>query len=397
MKILQIAPPWIDTPPQDYGGTEWVIANLTKGLTELGHDVTVFATKNSKVSGQLRSVFERGLTLEGIDWKAGLPPLYHYHQAFRLAFQFDVVHAHLSSGTDLVTLPFLADLTEQGIPNILTIHGHAPYDKYSKMDSKFLSTYGPSITAVNISQFMSLKTPKDFWNGGTVYNSLDLSSYKFSSKGGNYFTWIGKIIPKKGLLEAIKIAKEAQEQLIFAGIVDPYREESVKYFEQDIKPLIDNKQIKYLGPADLKLKNKLLTSAKAFLNPLNWEEPFGMVMVESLACGTPVITFDKGAASEIVKDCLNGFVVKNAKEMLKAIKQVDKIKRKDCRKSVEQNFTPKVAALNYLGIYRKEIQKHLQEDRALFDKLGSSFDNPFKDEYGSAIAHSLSIFPKKES
>lgn len=397
MKILQIAPPWIEIPPKDYGGTEWVIYNLAKGLTELGHDVTVFAAKNSKVLGKLKYVFEKNLLSKKIDWKYVLPTLFHFHQATRQAYQYDVIHAHLSSSADMAILPFLSDLTEEGVPNILTVHGHSPFDKYSNSDPYYIKNYGSSITAVGISEFMHSKMPKEFWDGGFVHNSLDLSSYKFNPKGGKYFTWVGKIMPKKGTAEAIKIAKKLGEQLIFAGIVDPYKEESVKYFENEVKPLIDGNQIKYLGPGDLKLKNELLGGARGFINPIDWEEPFGMVLVESLACGTPVISYDKGAVSEIIKDCVNGFLVNNKSEMLKAVKQMGKIKRKDCRKSAEENFSPKAASLKYLEIYRKEIVKHqLENEGSLFPPAGKNIYD--SEEYAPSIAHNISIFSsKKES
>ena len=139
-------------------------------------------------------------------------------------------------------------------------------------------------------------------HGGVIYNSLDISKIKFSAKGGKFLTWLGKIVPYKGILEVIKVAKMAKKQLVFAGIVDKLNSISVNYFEKKIKPLIDGKQIIYLGPADLKLKNKLLGNAEAFINPIKWDEPFGMVMIEAMACGTPVISFKRGSAPEVIND-----------------------------------------------------------------------------------------------
>lgn len=355
MKILQIAPAWVDTPPQDYGGTEWVIANLITGLSQLGHNVTLFATKNSKTKGNLKYVFKKSFLDQGIIWNAALPPFIHYHEAFKDAKEYDFVHAHLSSETDMVILPFLADLTERGISNLMTIHSRWPFDNYSRMDKIFLKLYANKILAVNISKSMHKTLPKQFRDGGFVYNSLDISKMKFSPKGGKYLTWLGKMIPEKGIAEAIKIAKIAGEQFIFAGVIDEYREKSNHYFYSKVKPLIDGSQIQYLGRADLKLKNKLLGGAKAFLNPLNWEEPFGMVIVESMAVGTPVISFDRGAASEVIKNNKTGFLVKNKSEMIKAIAKISKIDRRVCRQHVEEQFSPKSAALGYLKLYRREM------------------------------------------
>lgn len=356
MKILQIAPPRVDIPPKDYGGTEWMVANLIKGLAALGHDVTLFATRNSLVDGETRYVFEKSLLSQGISWTAALPALIHYHEAFKAVSDYDFVHAHLSSQTDLIILPYLADLTQKGIPNIMTIHSRWPFDRGSKMDKVFLSLYANKILAVNISSSMRKTLPKQFRDGGFIYNSLDVSKMEFSCKGGNYLTWLGKIIPEKGIADAIKIAKKAGEQLIFAGIIDKYYEKSVRYWNNEVKPLIDGSQVQYLGPADLKLKNKLMNGAKAFLNPIRWDEPFGMVMVESMACGTPVISFNRGAASEVIKENKTGFLVDNQSEMIKAISRIKGIKRRDCRKHVEENFSPKSAALKYLGLYYQEIK-----------------------------------------
>ncbi|MBI4036119.1 glycosyltransferase family 4 protein [Candidatus Daviesbacteria bacterium] len=355
MKILQIASPWVDTPPDNYGGTEWVIANLVKGLSDLGHQVTLFATKTSKAISNIKYIFKRSLLSQGISWTAGLPAFIHYYEAFKEAFKYDVVHAHIASSTDLIVMPFLADLTKQGIPNLMTIHSRWPYDRYSNMDKTLIKLYAKDILAVNISKSMHKTLPKGFRDGGFVYNSLDTSTIKFNPKGGKYLTWLGKIIPEKGTVEAIKIAKAAGEQLVFAGIVDTYYEKSVKYWKEKVKPLIDGKQIQFLGPANLRLKNRLLGGAKAFLNPINWDEPFGMVMVESMAAGTPVISFKRGAAPELIVNNKTGFLVKDKQEMVKAIKRVGEIDRKVCRLHVEENFSPYTAALQYLKIYRKEM------------------------------------------
>lgn len=356
MRILQIAPAWLDTPPQEYGGTEWVISNLVHGLTSLGHNVTLFATGSSKVEGKLQYVFKRSLLKLGFKWTDAMPALVHYFEAFQRASDNDVVHAHLSSTTDLILLPFLAELTKKGIPNILTIHSRWPYDP--GFEKTLLKLYADKILAVNISVAMHKTLPKEFRDGGVVHNSLDLDKILFYPRSSNYLTWIGKIVPEKGVAEAIKIAKKAKERFIFAGVIDPYVERSIRYFKQSVEPLIDGKQIHYLGPANLKLKNQLLAGAKAFLNPISWEEPFGMVVLEALASGTPVISYNRGAISELVKDKETGFLVKNKSEMVKAISQVDQISRYACRQHVQENFSLKKIAKQYLDIYLSEIKFH---------------------------------------
>lgn len=376
MKILQIASPWLDTPPKDYGGTEWVIANLVKGLSDLGHSVTLFATKTSKATSNPKYLFKKSLLAQGISWTAGLPAFLHFYEAFKEAFKYDVVHAHIASSTDLMVMPFLADLTEQGIPNVMTIHSRWSYDKLSHMDKTFIKLYAKKILAVNISKSMHKTLPKGFRDGGFVYNSLDASKMKFSPKGGKYLTWLGKIVPEKGTAEAIKIAKAAGEQLIFAGIIDVCYEKSVKYWKEKVKPLIDGKQIQFLGPANLRLKNKMLGGAKAFLNPLKWDEPFGMVMIESMAVGTPVISISRGAASEVIKNNQTGFLVSSKQGMIKVIKRVGEIDRRACRQHVEDNFSPYRAALQYLKIYRRQmhlpINGHIRQQTPILAAKTSS-------------------------
>jgi len=383
MKILQIAPPWIMTPPPAYGGTELVIYNLCKGFVELGHEVTLFATKNSQSPGKLDYIFPKGLAEMDIDWTAALPPFIHYHQAFQNAHRFDIVHAHLSSGTDLLILPFLSDLAQKGQASVITIHGNWPYDRNSYMDPYFKKLYAKDVATISISRAMQKLLPSEFRDVGYVYNSLDLNTLSFQDHpaiyvkdassadaeeyssvdhrlretNGGYLTWLGKIVPDKGTHEAILAAKEAGERLVFGGIVEKYDRLSVDYFQTKVKPLIDDDQIVFLGVLDIKGKNKVMGGARAFLNPIAWEEPFGMVMIESMACGTPVISYNRGAAPELVRNGKNGFLVRNRKEMVKAIAKIDAIKREECRTYVEERFSPKVAAEKHIQIYQRECAR----------------------------------------
>jgi glycosyltransferase involved in cell wall biosynthesis len=243
------------------------------------------------------------------------------------------------------------------------------------MDPYFKRLYAKDIATISISRAMQRLLPKEFRDIGYIYNSLDPNTLAFrarpgvythrSSRGnarlrGNergYLTWLGKIVPDKGTYEAILAARQAGEQFVFGGIVDKYDKASVEYFETKVKPLIDDEQVVYLGALDVKAKSKLLGGAKAFLNPIAWEEPFGMVMVESMACGTPVISYNRGAASELIKNGMNGFLVKNRREMVKAIARVDTINRKDCRKYVEERFSPNAAAKKHVELYQREIAR----------------------------------------
>jgi glycosyltransferase involved in cell wall biosynthesis len=199
-------------------------------------------------------------------------------------------------------------------------------------------------------------TPKPFKKAGVAYNSIDLSTIEYSPSG-SYLTWVGKIVPEKGLHDAIQVARKAGERFIFAGLVDEYQNRSMDYFEEKILPFIDNQQIIYVGPADIQLKNKLLGGAKAFLNPIHWIEPFGMVMIEAMAAGTPVISYDRGAASELIVNGKTGYLVETKKQMVNAVKKIDLIDRIDCRNHIKENFTPRIAAQQHLKIYKRIIGK----------------------------------------
>lgn len=353
MKILEIAPPWIDIPPKGYGGTEWVINNLTEGLVKRGHEVTLFATKNSHTSAELKYVFERPLSEQRIPWEASLPALIHYDQALKNSSVYDIIHFHLSSQTDLVMFPYISKIT---VPHIITMHGHWPYDVFSYMDNQFKKLYAKKLRTVSISKFMESTLPKGFQSAGYVHNALDIDKYQFGNNGGDYFVWIGRIIPDKGLYEAIRAVKKANAKLIFAGVYNEYMKLEREYFETKIRPQIDDEHIIFVGPANLEQKNKLLGEAIAFLNPIQWEEPFGMVMAESMACGTPVISFNRGAAPELIIDQKTGFLVNSIGEMIDAMKKVSQLNRKDCRHHVEQNFNLEKMTLGYEQIFKQEIE-----------------------------------------
>ena len=205
---------------------------------------------------------------------------------------------------------------------------------------------------VSISFDQRTHTDLKFNYSGTVYNGVNLEDFTFNSKPQDYFVWLGRIHYGKGLWNAVHAAKISKEKLIIAGNITCETDE--KYF-QSVKPMIDGRKIKYIGEVGPKEKNKLLGGAKAVLFPTIWEEPFGLVMTEAMATGTPVIGFNKGSVSEVVKNKVTGFVVKNDKEMIKAIKKIDMIDRNECRKHVEKYFTVEKMVDEYEKIYKKII------------------------------------------
>lgn len=363
MKILQIAPAWISTPPQNYGGTELVISNLVKGLVANGEDVTLFATGDSKTSAKLKSIFDKGLVEQKLPWNGALPPFLHYFEAFKLAESgdFDIIHAHLSSGPDIMVLAFLANLKK---PAILTIHSNWPFDKYTQMDRTFINLYARLIPTLSISKSHQKLHPQEFKHLDVLHNGLDLDDMQFEANPKEYLTWLGRIFPYKGLHDAIKAAKTTNNQLIFGGTIDEQKEDSFKYFNEQIKPQIDGKQIIYLGPLDLEQKNELLKNAKALLNPIDWEEPFGMVMTESMSCGTPVIAYNRGAAKEIIQNGKNGFLVDNLEQMIGAIEKISSIDRSYCRSYIDQNFSHKTIAKKAVKCYQQVIADRKSNSKA---------------------------------
>jgi glycosyltransferase involved in cell wall biosynthesis len=341
MRIAQIAPPWITIPPKNYGGTESVISNLVEELVAQEHDVTLFAPGDAQTSARLVSFFPKSLLREGGSWDMHLKAFYHLQKSLEevKADNFDIVHTHLSSSSDLYAFPLTAELAT---PHVTTLHSHFPFDhapngKVGDADRYYMD-WAPAIPIVFISESARKQEKLPLNCVGVVHNGIELHQYRpLSRKREDALVWLGRFVPEKGPHLAIEAAKQAQVPLILAGTIDQYVKSSVAYFQEQIKPQIDQKQIRYIGPVNMKQKVRLLSRARGFLNPIKWEEPFGMVMIEALACGCPVISFDRGAAPEIVAHGQNGFLVQNVAEMVQSIAHIDEIDRDALRPYVEQH------------------------------------------------------------
>jgi glycosyltransferase involved in cell wall biosynthesis len=356
MRIAQVAPLWFALPPKKFGGTELVAYNLSEELVRRGHQVTVFASGDSKVSGKLISAWPKHIVKERIKsevipWNNTHFTLLNLYEAFSRADEFDIIHVHENSS---ILSGFFIDLVKT--PVVSTLHnpfiGEESKDKWATFNKFRKHNY----ISISNAHRKSAKLKLNFV--GTVYNGIDLEKYKFQEKPkGDYLVWLGRIYPNKGVAEAIKIAKRANKKLILAGNIAKNSPVSCNYFEQKIKPQFRKGKVEYIGEVNLSQKIKLLKNAFAFLNPIQWEEPFGLVMIEAMACGTPVIAFNRGAAPEIVKNNKTGFIVKNEKEMINAIKKINKIKRKDCRSHIEKNFSVEKMTIEYEKIYKKLIER----------------------------------------
>ena len=359
MKIGQIAPPWIAIPPKNYGGTEIVIYNLVEEQVAQGHDVTLFAPGDAKTSAKHVSFFPKSLLATGESWQSHLKAYYHLHCAVEYIKEhdFDVVHSHLSSAADLYLFPLIAPLA---IPHVTTLHSTFPFDHTSSSglgpaDEYYMRWLSP-VPMIAISKSAQAEAPKDLNFVGVVHHGLPLKDFRPTKKRqGDFFAWLGRFAPEKGAHLAIEAAKQAGVPIVLAGTIDRYLQESMRYFQEVIKPQIDDEQIKYIGPVKLKQKMNLLSRARGFLNPIEWEEPFGMVMIEAMALGCPVISFARGAAPEIVVHGETGFLVRNVDEMVQAIPQIEEIDREVTRLHVERNFSAGVMAEKYLQVYQKVI------------------------------------------
>ena len=367
LKIAQISTPFISVPPKGYGGIELVVANLTEGLVRRGHEVTLFAPGGSKTSAKLISPFQKVLDKKGMEelfsplsiklfWQHSLPSLYHAIAGFEKAEEFDVIHNHFH----YLGLFFDSLVTT---PTVHTYHGDLSSAVKSPIEKMILEKYKKSCwTAISESQKRTCPVKLNF--ARVVYNSISIEKFSWSKKSGDYLIWLGRITPKKGLIQAIEVAKRLRMKLIIAGVVNPRDEE---FFEKDIKPKINNKDIVSVGAVDHEKKVELFKKAHVLLYPVTWAEPFGLVMAEAMACGTPVVAYANGAVPEVVRDGMTGFVIqqkKGVEGLVEGVKRISKLSnlemeklRTACRIHVEENFTTERMVEKYEEVYYKLLNK----------------------------------------
>ena len=345
MKIAYLAPFEERVPPVKYGGTELMVYNIVEGMVRKGHEVTLLASGDSKTSAKLIHIFERHLRsypcFNNEEYFNALKLIgIGRIMSFLIKNKFDIIHNHFGWRI----LPFLEFIKN---PCITTLH--SPLD-----DSYKFEVYKRYLDNMYISISKNQQKPLPEMNIiANVYNGIDLSKYDFSDKPKDYYAFLGRLSHDKGPDTAVKIAKKAGVKLLIGAKKCPEDE----FYKKEVKPFIDGKNIKLLGEVDHKQKVKLLKNAKALLFPIQWEEPFGLVMIEAMACGTPVIAFNRGSVSEIIENGKNGFIVKNITEAVKAIKNINKINREDCRKSVENRFSDKKMIDEYEKVYKKVLKK----------------------------------------
>jgi glycosyltransferase involved in cell wall biosynthesis len=340
MRIAQIAPLAEPVPPQLYGGTERVVSLLTEELVARGHEVTLFASGDSQTQARLVPVTPQALRLGADDVDPHLHLMLELGQVFEQSREFDVIHSHV----EYYALPF-ARLVPT--PVVTTLHGRLDLGGLRTIFERFSDA-----PLVSISDSQREPVPAANW-AATVYNGTDLTEFTFNETGGDYFVFVGRICPEKNIEGAIDIARRTGVPLRIAAKVDPV---DLEYHESVIKPLVDGRQVEYLGELGGADKDRLLGSALALLFPVDWPEPFGLAMTEAMACGTPVLALRRGSVPEVVEDGVTGLVRESEDELVAAVDQVAGLSRRACRDRVERLFSVEVMTDGYESVYESLVR-----------------------------------------
>jgi glycosyltransferase involved in cell wall biosynthesis len=341
MRIAILSPVWFAVPPSGYGGIEWIVSLLADGLVDAGHDVTLFASGDSHSKAQLCSVFERAPS-EQIG--KSLPELRHALACFDQAGEFEVINDH--SGPVAIALGGLVET-----PVLHTVHG--PLDGDPGLVYEGLGQLAPDVGLISISLNQRKPMPELNW-AGNCPNALDLQLYPCKPHPGDYLLFLGRMSPDKGAHRAIWVAKETGLPLKLAGKKQDLKEQH--YFHEFVEPHLDD-EIEYLGEVTHGEKVELLQNARATLFPIDWEEPFGLVMIESMACGTPTIATRHGAVPEVIEDGVSGIIVDNYREMPAALERVDRLDPLELRRYAEESYGPERMIQDYLRVYEAAVTR----------------------------------------
>jgi len=345
LSIAQVAPLYESVPPRMYGGTERIVSYLTEELVSMGHDVTLFASGDSRTSARLIPGSSRSLRLDS----SCHDPLAHHmvllERVMREAPRFDVIHFHC----DYIHFPVSRRLP---IPTITTLHGRLDLPDLVPLYREF-----PDMPLVSISDAQRAPLAHAGWRG-TIHHGLPLT---FGASGAGspagmraaaedgYLAFLGRVSPEKRVDRAIQIANDSGMRLRIAAKVDAADR---AYFEAEIRPLLDRPGIEFLGEIAEESKEDFLSGARALLFPIDWPEPFGLVMIEALACGTPVIAFRRGSVPEVIDEGRTGFLVDSVEEAVRAVDRIKNIRREHCRETFERRFTARRMAEDYVSVYR---------------------------------------------
>ncbi|HYL73970.1 MAG TPA: glycosyltransferase family 4 protein [Bryobacteraceae bacterium] len=335
MRIAQVAPLYESVPPLLYGGTERVVSHLVEELVRQGNDVTLFASGDSTTSATLVPACRRALRLDSNCQDSLALHMVMLDEVFRRKNDFDMIHFHV----DYLHFPISSRLR---VPNITTLHGRLDLPELAAVYRQF-----PDMPVVSISDAQRQPLPNANWLA-TVYHGVPAKLLSLQPEPGDYLAFLGRISPEKGVDRAIEVAKRVEMPLRIAAKVDKVDKE---YFEAEIKPLLDHPLIEYIGEISESEKQDFLGGACALLFLIDWPEPFGLAMIEAMACGTPVIAFRRGSVPEIVAQGITGFIVHNDREAADAVGKIRNISRAGCRNAFEQRFTASRMAADYVDVY----------------------------------------------
>ena len=341
MRIAQIAPLFEAVPPKLYGGTERVVYSLTEALVELGHDVTLFASGDSITSAKLDAPWPRALRLDPDirDWVATYAMLVEYVR--QRADQFDILHFHIDYWPNSV-------FTRQKVPFLTTLHGRLDLPEFAAVYRMF-----PKVPLISISNNQRTPLPDVGW-AATVYHGMPQNLLTPQPVAGerNYFAFLGRISPEKGIERAIQIADRAGVKLKVAAKVD---KADAEYFKTAVEPLLHDDNVEFIGEINDAQKPAFLSGAKALLFPIDWPEPFGLVMIEAMACGCPVIAMRRGSVPEVMDDGVSGFIVNNVDEAVAACGRLGELDRARVRAQFDKRFTSRRMAEDYVKVYERLI------------------------------------------
>lgn len=339
MKIAQITSVYIPVPPPSHGGTEWMVYQLTEGLALRGHQVELFAAGDSSVSVPLHAIVDRA-TLTDPGMTTYLDKEYETRNTWSLyqqASRFDLVHAHWPT-----LAPYFTTFVDR--PTCISYH------YIEKALHEFYRANFPRLHPICISKAQAAMLGEP--DLPVVYNGLELTAIPFCDTPEDYFIIVGRIVPNKGIADAIRVARKAGVRLVIVGAVSSYLPWSETYFHELVQPYIDHDAVRWFEEVPNREVLRMVSRARGFIFPLQWEEPFGLAVAEALATGTPVITYRKGAMPEVVEPGVSGFIVDTEAEMVDAIGHIDEIDRRACRRRVEEHFPIERMLDGYERIYR---------------------------------------------
>jgi len=337
MRIAQVAPLYESVPPKLYGGTERVVHYLTEELVRQGHEATLFASGDSVTAANLVPTHPTALRLSGDKVDSLALHFVMLEEVYRASSGFDVVHFHV----DYVHFP---SSRRQPLSHVTTLHGRLDLPSLKPLYREF-----SDVPLVSISNAQRRPVPWANWQG-TVYHGLPVDLLSGGPGDGNYLAFLGRVSPEKGLERAIEISRRTNLPLKVAAKVD---EADRNYYETEIRPLCESPLVDFIGEISESDKAEFLGKAKALLFPINWPEPFGLVMIEAMACATPVIAFSGGSVEEVIDEGVTGFIVDSVEDATRAIERIDDIDRQKCRCVFESRFSARRMADDYMKIYER--------------------------------------------